>query len=84
MIGAHVVVELDGVDRAFSQEVEKVEVGVESELEGTVGAITGVAVVGHLEVGWEGLDAVRDTSGPMPYELLSPIGVEIRQTHMHG
>lgn len=62
------VIELHGVDRVFPQEVEEVKVRVESELKGAVGAITGVAVVVLFEVGWEGLDAVRDTSGPMSYQ----------------
>ena len=61
------VVELDGVDRVLPQEVEKVKVRVEPELEGAVCAIAGVAVVVLLEVGRESLDTVRDTSGPIPY-----------------
>lgn len=64
VVRGHVVIELFRVAGVFLEVFEEVGGGAESVLEGGLDAVAGVDVVGFLEVGGEGENAVCDAASP--------------------
>ena len=64
MVCRHVVIELTAVLGEHLDEIKDVQVGPVSQLEGRVGGVTGVAIVGLLKEGREGGYTGCETTRP--------------------